>query len=200
MNIPSVSQFSAKKHNILDSTQNKVSPLDNILKSSNLAPFNANTEEDLLKNQDYGKLIAIQDSINAHNNAQYAGKYIGLPAFRELAQSKYFNTPKNFQKLTAIISILEQKKQNAVAMVSSPFYRTTVMPDVMMYQARIEVGDCINNINKFFKSKFSDDLKEYLRDNKDFLTDLKNTSINLGYLDPENPDVEYLNGLMFGLM
>lgn len=200
MNIQSVSQFSSKKHYITDGFQNNVSPLDNLLKGMNLAPYNENTESDLLKKQDYAKLIVIQDSINGHNNTQFAGKYVNLPAFGELAQSKYFNTPANFEKLTTIVSVLEQKKQNAVATVSSPFYRPCAMPDVMSFQAKTDVGECVNNINKFFKSNFSDDLKEYIRDNTDMLTDLKKTSINLGYLDQENPKVEYLNDFMFGLM
>lgn len=74
-----------------------------------------------------------------------------------------------------------------------------MIPDVLLFQANTNVCDCINNINKFFKSKFSDDLKIYIKDNTNLLTDLQKTSVNLGYLDMEKPDVAFLNNSMFAL-
>ena len=69
----------------------------------------------------------------------------------------------------------------------------------MLWQANTNVFDCINNINKFFKSNFSDDLKIYVRDNTNLLTDLHKTSVNLGQLDAEKPDVAFLSNSMFAL-
>lgn len=91
------------------------------------------------------------------------------------------------------------KKQNAIATVSSPYYRPVMIPDVLLFQANTNIFDCVNIINKFFKSKFSNDLKIYIKDNTNLLTDLQKTSVNLGYLDTEKPDISFLRNSMFAL-
>ena len=123
-----------------------------------------------------------------------------MPAFNELAQSKYFNEPQNFKKLTTAITNIEQQRQNALITVSSPYYQSTFLPDVLQIQAQTNISQCINNINKLYKSKFSDDLKEFIRDNTNIISDWKITAINLEYLNKENPQIEYLNSYMFGFM
>ncbi len=188
-----------KTNYIMTPVQQLPNPIDNLLKSLNIGSYNERTEANLLQQKEYAKLVAVQDCLDGSNQAYYVQKYIKTPAFRELAESKYFNTPHDFKKLTTIVSTLEQKKQNSIATVSSPYYRPVMMPDVLLFQANTNVFDCINNINKFFKSKFSDDLKIYIKDNTNMLTDLKQTSVNLGYLDIEKPEVAFLNNSMFAL-
>ena len=188
-----------KTNYIMRPMQPLPNPLDNLLKSLNIGSYNENTEINLLRQKEYAKLVAIQDCLDGSNQAYYVQKYLQTPAFRELAESKYFNSPHDFKKLTTIVSTLEQKKQNAMATVSSPYYRPVMIPDVLLFQANTNVFDCVNNINKFFKSKFSDDLKIYIKDSTNLLTDLKQTSVNLGYLDMEKPDVAFLNNSMFAL-
>ena len=188
-----------KTNYIMTPMQPLPNPLDNLLKSLNIGPYNENTEINLLRQKEYAKLVAIQDCLDGSNQAYYVQKYLQTPAFRELAECKYFNSPHDFKKLTTIVSTLEQKKQNAMATVSSPYYRPVMIPDVLLFQANTNVFDCVNNINKFFKSKFSDDLKIYIKDSTNLLTDLKQTSVNLGYLDMEKPDVAFLNNFMFAL-
>ena len=197
--IQTVHTNQCKTNYIMSPIQQLSNPLDNLLKSLNIGPYNENTEINLLRQKEYAKLVAIQDCLDGSNQAYYVQKYLQTPAFRELAESKYFNSPHDFKKLTTIVSTLEQKKQNAIATVSSPYYRPAMIPDVLLFLANTNVFDCINNINKFFKSKFSDDLKIYIKDNTNLLTDLQKTSVNLGYLDMEKPDVAFLNNSMFAL-
>ena len=188
-----------KTNYIMTPIQQLPNPLDNLLKSLNIGPYNEETEANLLQQKEYAKLVAVQDCLDGTNQSYYVQRYLQTPAFKELAESKYFNSPQDFKKLTTILSILEQKKQNAIATVSSPYYRSVVIPDIMLWQANTNVFDCINNINKFFKSNFSDDLKIYVRDNTNLLTDLHKTSVNLGQLDAEKPDVAFLSNSMFAL-
>ena len=156
------------------------------------------SEEDLLlKSAEYKKLLNLQDKRESTPKERFVSPYIGLAEFNELAQSKYFNTPSEFKKLTTIISTLEQKRQNALRTVSSPFYRSATTPDSLRIDASVDVSECVKNINKFFKSTFSDDLKYYIKDNSEILTNLYLTSVNLGYLDEKNPDVYMLNNLSF---
>ena len=197
--IQTVHTNQCKTNYIMSPIQQLPNPLDNLLKSLNIGPYNERTEADLLRQKEYAKLVAVQDCLDGSNQAYYVQKYLQTPAFRELAESKYFNSPHDFKKLTTIVSTLEQKKQNAIATVSSPYYRPVMIPDVLLFQANTNVCDCINNINKVFKSKFSDDLKIYIKDNTNLLTDLQKTSVNLGYLDMEKPDVAFLNNSMFAL-
>ena len=185
-----------KLYNIMGQFQQAPNPLDNLLKRLNLGSYNEMTESSLLQQKDYAKLTAIQDCLDGTNRSYYVQNYLYIPAFQELAESKYFNTPQGFKKLTTIVSTLEQKKQSVVATVCSPYYRS-VTPDVLNMQAGTDVSVCLNNINKFFKSNFSDDLKTYIRDNTGLLTDLYKTSVNLGYLDAQKPDVTFLNDYMF---
>lgn len=199
MLIQTIQANKCKTNYIMTPIQQLPNPLDNLLKSLNIGPYNERTETDLLRQKEYGKLLAVQDCLDGTNQAYYVQKHIQTPDFKELAESKYFNSPQDFKKLTTIVSTLEQKKQNAIATVSSPYYRPVMIPDVLLFQANTNVSDCINNINKFFKSKFSDDLKIYIKDNTNLLTDLKQTSVNLGYLDTEKPDVAFLNNSMFAL-
>ena len=188
-----------KTNYIMTPIQQLPNPLDNLLKSLNIGPYNEETEANLLQQKEYAKLVVVQDCLDGTNQSYYVQRYLQTPAFKELAESKYFNSPQDFKKLTTILSILEQKKQNAIATVSSPYYRSVVIPDIMLWQANTNVFDCINNINKFFKSNFSDDLKIYVRDNTNLLTDLHKTSVNLGQLDAEKPDVAFLSNSMFAL-
>lgn len=199
MLIQTIQTNKRKTNYIMTPIQQLPNPLDNLLKSLNIGSYNESTEVNLLQQKEYAKLVAVQDCLDGSNQAYYVQKYLQTPAFKELAESKYFNSPHDFKKLTTIVSTLEQKKQNAIATVSSPYYRPVMIPDVLLFQANTNVSDCISNINKFFKSKFSDDLKTYIKDNTNLLTDLHKTSVNLGYLDAEKPDVAFLNNSMFAL-
>ena len=171
-----------------------------IPKNADFGLYNENTEQDLLKNQKYVELMTFQDAYNHTNNAYYVNKYTSNASFSELAQNKFFNTPYGFQKLTNIISNLEQKKLNALYTVSSPYYVSAVIPDVTRVYAGMDVGQCIENINKFFNSKFSDDLKTYILNDTNKLADLYFTSVNLGHLNPDNPDIEDLNSSRYMMM
>ena len=199
MHIQTIQSNNCKTNYIMTPIQQLPNPLDNLLKSLNIGSYNERTEINLLQQKEYAKLVAVQDCLDGSNQAYYVQKYLQTPAFKELAESKYFNSPHDFKKLTTIVSTLEQKRQNAVATVSSPYYRSVMTPDMLLFQANTNVFDCINNINKFFKSNFSDDLKIYIKNNTNLLTDLKQTSVNLGYLDMEKPDVAFLNNSMFAL-
>ncbi len=172
----------------------------NPLKGLGISSYNETTEPNLLKQKDYAKLVSVQDYMDGTNHSHYVQKHLQTPDFQELAESKYFNTPSGFKKLTTIVSELEQKKQSAMATVYSPHYHSRTIPDVLQIQADTDVSDCVKNINKFFKSKFSDDLKKYIRDNTTLLTDLHKTSTNLAYLDAENPNVDFLNDFAFALL
>lgn len=199
MLIQTIQANKCKTNYIMTPIQQLPNPLDNLLKSLNIGPYNERTETDLLRQKEYGKLLAVQDCLDGTNQAYYVQKHIQTPDFKELAESKYFNSPQDFKKLTTIVSTLEQKKQNAIATVSSPYYRPVMIPDVLLFQANTNVSDCINNINKFFKSKFSDDLKIYVKNNTNMLTDIKKTSVNLGTIDIDKPNVDVLNDSMFAL-
>lgn len=200
MSIQSISNVNYRKNYITNQAFNTMNPVNTLLRKGNINPYNVDTEEELLQKRDYSNLVKFQDHMTGTNNSVFVEKYLNLPSFNELVQSKYFNSPNNFKKLTSSISKMEREKQDALRTVSSWFYRPGCIPDVLSYQAQTDVGKCIDNINKLFKSKISDDLKEYIRDSSQILSDWKITSVNLGYLDPENPEIAFLNPGMFAFM
>ena len=155
MLIQTIQANKCKTNYIMTPIQQLPNPLDNLLKSLNIGPYNERTETDLLRQKEYGKLLAVQDCLDGTNQAYYVQKHIQTPDFKELAESKYFNSPQDFKKLTTIVSTLEQKKQNAIATVSSPYYRPVMIPDVLLFQANTNVSDCINNINKFLNQNLA---------------------------------------------
>ncbi len=201
MPIQPITPMNYKRSHVFDNFQKyKGGPINTPQQGMNLAPYGGDKEMDLLKNKDYAGLLKFQDNLCGEKKFALIRKYLSLPSFDELAQSEYFNSPTNFNKLTKAIANIEKQKQNALATVNSPFYRSGVIPDIRREQANTNVALCIDNINKLYKSKFSDDLKEYIRDNTQVLSDWKITSINLSYIDPEKPNVRDLNELSFGFM
>lgn len=119
--------------------------------------------------------------------------YTKNPSFKNLMENKLIkNNPDRIMQLTSIIYTLGQKSADLRKEVNSPNYRSTVIPDTKNMYASIDVNNCIKNIDTFFSSKFSDDLKLYMLFDGNKLKDLWYNETTLGKLEPDCKDVSKL--------
>lgn len=159
---------------------------DNFQYNQEEQQFRANNPYgDIVKfNQDkrnYKRAIEYIDYINSQKSLPNLEKYIGNPAFDSLAQSKYFKDERKFENLVKIVSSLDKTQREAYNKISSPNYYAPYIPDTNMMFAYIDVNNCIKNLDNFFKSeKVSEDLKKYMLNATDRLSDLWFVHMNLG--------------------
>lgn len=157
-------------------------------------------EDYLLEKKDYCRLIEYQDKLYNKNDFQLIGKYLSTPDFKELAQNKCFSGMFGFDKLTDIVKELEKKQREAYQIIHNPQYRPCVIPDMNAIYAGCDVGNAIKNINKFFNSNFSEDLKQYILKETDNFENLYWVSVNLAYLDKDKPNVDDLSSFRYPVL
>lgn len=154
-------------------------------------------EEYLLEKKDYGRLVEYNDYKYNQTNYPLIGKYLSTPEFKELAQNKHFSDENGFNTLIDIIAGLAKEQQKAYNLVHNPNYRSVVLPDMNSIYAGFDIGQAIKNINKFFSSKLSEDLKTYILKETDKLNNLYWVSTNLSYLDKDNPSIDALSSTRY---
>ena len=134
-----------------------------------------------LDRKDYKRAVQWADISSGKERVKVLEKYLNEPAFDSLAQSKFFNNMANFERLVDIVSTLAKERNDAYQKVHSPGYRSCTIPDVTRIYADIDIGNCIKNLDRFFKSEaISDDLKTFICEATDKLSDLNFVNYSLG--------------------
>ena len=135
----------------------------------------------LVKNKNFKRAVEYVDSNGEPKNLPVLQKYFNNPSFESLVNSKFAEGETNFVKLVDIIYKLDKSQSDAYKQVNSPNYRVMTIPDMNTYYANISVDNCIKNLDNFFKSeKISDDLKKYILQKTDILSDLWFVGTTLG--------------------
>ena len=146
----------------------------------------------LIKTKNYKRAVEYVDSNGEPKNLPILQKYFNNPSFDSLANSKFTEGESGFVKLVNTIYNLDKSHSDAYNKVHSPNYRSITIPDMTANYAAIDVNNCIKNIDNFFKSeKISDDLKKYIFNKTDVLSDLWITGTTLGKKDITVDDLIY---------
>ncbi|MCM1339869.1 MAG: hypothetical protein NC191_09385 [Muribaculaceae bacterium] len=148
--------------------------------------------QDFVNKRDYARALDYINQYEYDKDFSELKKYINNPAFDSLATSKYFSNNYGFKELATKVYTLHKAQQDAYNEVNALGYFCPYMPDIKRMYAAIDVNQCVTNLDKFFKSGVSEDLKTFMKDGTDKLSDLWYVSHNLVDIDKE-PAVDKLS-------
>lgn len=144
-----------------------------------------NITDYLVQNKNYKRALEYLDSVANYdygdkNVPHYSTieKYADNKDFDDLAQSKYFKGAEGFKNLADIVKTINKNIEIEDAKCYNP-------------KIPIDMETCLSRLDKFFNSKYSEDLKEFVLHGTDKLSNLVFLEFNLDKIDG-NPDVKQL--------
>lgn len=138
---------------------------------------------ELVRKKDYSRALDLINEYSYEKDYAELKKYVNNPAFDSLVNSKYYNDLFGFEKLMNTIYELHKTQQDAYKKVTTPGYFCPFLPDVTSMYAGVDVNKCITNLDSFFKSGFSEDLKIFIQNGTSRLSDLWYVTHNLKDID-----------------
>ena len=146
-------------------------------------------------NEDENKFVEklkIEDEALKTHKADVYEKYKNNQNFKNILNNNLFKSDLNKHDLVDIVYSIDVQKDEATKKINNPFYHPISYPDINAYYAGLDVDKCLKNLDNFFNSKFSDDLKIFMAKSAEKLKDGKFISENLSNIDKNNPNITVL--------